>query len=121
MKIGEVKEFRRRIPVGFKNWTERREGEFLLVAVFGPGKYPSWTLSFEAGEFLVKKTISEAVGREILKRFKNFEGDLYVKITETGAGYTLELVQKENPSFIYVLEGKKLIRRKKLEFDDIPF
>lgn len=121
MKLGEVREFKKRISVGFKNWSEKRSGEFLLIAVFSPGKYPSWTLSFEAGDYLVKKTISEAVGKEIFKRFKDFEGDLFVKITETGAGYSLELVQKENPNFVYILEGKRLIRRKKLDLDDIPF
>jgi hypothetical protein len=116
LKIGETREFRKKESIAWKDW-KKQEGKFLLVALFGPGKFNSWVISFDVGEFLVKKTIDETIGREIIKKYKGFKGNLYVIVSKARDIWEIWLDSEETEGWYYNLEGKNLIRRK----EDIPF
>ncbi|MGC8871161.1 MAG: hypothetical protein ACP5PT_08765 [Brevinematia bacterium] len=116
LRIGESKEYRKKERIAWRDW-KKQEGKFLIIAVFAPAKFNSWTISFDTGDFLVKKSISEEVGREIIKKFKGFEGNLFVIVSKAGDTWELYLEEEIADGWVYNLEGKNLIRRK----DDIPF
>ncbi|MGC8739806.1 MAG: hypothetical protein ACP5UA_14345, partial [Candidatus Hydrogenedens sp.] len=112
----ESKEFRRKESLAWKDW-KKREGKFLLVAVFGPEKFDSWTVSFDSGEALIKKSIPEEIGKEIIEKYKGFNGNLYVIVSKVGDTWELWLDEGKEIGWYYNLEGKNLVRRK----EDIPF
>jgi hypothetical protein len=116
IKIGESKEFRKKESIAWRDW-RKQEGKFLLVAVFGPAKYNSWVISFDAGDCLVKKTIDDQVGREIIKKYRGFRGNLYIVISKVNDTWELWLEEEIASGWYYNLEGKNLIRRR----EDIPF
>jgi hypothetical protein len=116
IKLGESREFRKKESLAWKDW-KKQEGKYLLVALFGPGKFNSWVISFDVGEFLVKKTIDEQIGREIIKNYKGFKGNLFIVISKVNDTWELWLDEEVSDDWYYNLEGKNLIRRR----EDIPF
>jgi len=115
-KIGEAREITQKPRLSWREW-KKKEGKYLLIAIFGPGKYPSWQISFDVGDATVKKTIDPQVGQAIIKKYRNFQGNLYVIVSKTHDKWELFLDEEEGSDFFYNLEGKNLIRRK----SDIPF
>ncbi len=115
-KIAEVKEITQKQRLSWKEW-QKKEGKFLLVAVFGPGRYPSWQISFDVGDATVKKTISSEIGQAIVKKYKNFQGNLYIIVSKVHDIWELYLEEEPGDGWFYNLEGRNLIRRK----SDIPF
>ncbi|MGC9110199.1 hypothetical protein [Caldisphaera sp.] len=116
LKIGESKEYRKKESLAWKDW-KKKEGRFLLIAVFGPARFNSWSISFDTGEALIKKSITEEIGRELIRKYKGFKGNLYVIVSKVNDTWELWLEEEPGREWIYNLEGKNLIRRK----DDIPF
>ena len=115
--IGKVSNFEKKPVSTWRDW-KKREGRFLVIAIFGGGKYPNGAITFDEGEILVRKTLDLDVAKELIKKFRGFKGDLILEITKDEDGFMLELdpVEGEN-GFFYNLEGRNLIRRK----EDIPF
>ncbi len=116
LKIGEAKEITQKQRLSWKEWS-KKEGKFLLIAVFGPGRYPSWQISFDVGDATVKRTIDPQVGQAIIKKYKGFQGNLYIVVSKVNDVWELYLEEEQNDGWFYNLEGKNLIRRKA----DIPF
>ncbi len=116
LKIAEIKEVTQKPRLSWREW-KKQEGKYLLIAVFGPGRYPSWTISFDTGDVTVRKTISHEIGQAIVKKYKNFQGNLYIVVSKTHDVWELYLEEEPTDGWFYNLEGKNLIRRK----SDIPF
>ena len=116
LKIGEAREITQKPRLSWREW-KKKEGKYLLIAIFGPGKYPSWTISFDVGDATVRKTISQEVGAAIIKKYKGFQGNLYIIISKARDVWEFYLEEEPGSDFFYNLEGKNLIRRK----SDIPF
>ncbi len=116
LKIGEAKEIVQKQRLSWREW-KKQEGKYLLIAVFGPGKYPSWCISFDTGEVTVRKTINPEIGAAIVKKYKNFKGNLYIVVSKVYDTWELYLEEETTDGWFYNLEGKNLIRRK----SDIPF
>jgi hypothetical protein len=117
ISLGEVKTFRQKPIVTWKDW-EKKEGSYLVLAIFGGGKYPSGAVTFDAGDVRVRKTINLEVAKKVIKEFKGFKGDIMLNIIKKDESFLIELegIDTEN-GYFYNLEGKNLIRHK----DDIPF
>jgi hypothetical protein len=116
IKIGESREFQKKPSLAWREW-KKQEGKYLLVALFGPGKYNSWTISFDVGEALIRKTIPEETGREIFRKYRGFEGSLFVIVSKVSDIWEFWLEEESGDGWFYNAEGRNLIRRK----DDIPF
>ncbi len=116
MRLGSSKVYTEKARVSWREWN-KREGSFLLLCVFGPGKFPGWTIVFATDTEHVKKAIDEEIGRELLKKYRGFDRDLFVKISRDGDEWFLDLEEGQTSGYVYNLEGRNLIRRK----EDIPF
>lgn len=112
--LGQSKSFNSKEIIRFKDW-KKKEGSYLIIAIFAPKKYPDGAITFDEGTFLVKKTLDGEVARDLVKRYMGFKGDLMFTLEfdkENNVwNYYLDEVPLEN-GFIYNREGKNLIRRK---------
>jgi len=112
--LGQSKSFGSKDIIRFKDWT-KKEGSYLIIAIFSPNKYPSGAITFDEGNYLVRKTLDGGVAKELVKRYMGFKGDLMFTLEfdkENNVwNFYLDEVPLEN-GFIYNREGKNLIRRK---------
>ena len=125
LKIGEWKEkglMRTIENISWRDW-EKREGKFLILALFSPHKYPSWTLSFldEEKNVRVRKTMDEKVALDVAKVLKSAKGKVYLRLKSNvnRNAWEIFLEIEEDSEYSYNKEGKALILRKRK--DDIPF
>jgi len=125
MKLGEWKagvSFQKAQNISWRNW-EKREGAYLILALFAPSKYPSWTLSFldEEQNLRVRKSLNEELALDIAKYLKNAEGKVYLVLqrNESNNAFEVSLETVEDKQYRYNKEGRALILRKQKE--DIPF
>ncbi len=125
MKIGTWKagsSFQKAENISWRNW-EKKEGAFLILALFAPSKYPSWTLSFldEEQNLRVRKSLNEELALDIAKYLKNAEGKVYLVLqkNESNNAFEVSLETVEDKQYRYNKEGRALILRKQKE--DIPF
>jgi len=125
MKIGSWRagsSFQKAQNISWKNW-EKREGAYLILALFAPSKYPSWTLSFldEEQNLRVRKSLNEELALDIAKYLKNAEGKVYLVLqrNESNNAFEVSLETVEDKQYRYNKEGRALILRKQKE--DIPF
>ena len=125
MKIGTWKagsSFQKAQNISWRNW-EKKEGAFLILALFAPSKYPSWTLSFldEEQNLRVRKSLNEELALDIAKYLKNAEGKVYLVLqkNESNNAFEVSLETVEDKQYRYNKEGRALILRKQKE--DIPF
>ena len=114
VNLGSYKECGSKEIVTFKEW-KKKEGSYLIIAIFSPNKYPSGAITFDTGECLVRKTLDGNVAKDLVKRYMGFKGDLMFTLqfdkNENVWNCYLDEVPLEN-GFIYNREGKNLIRRK---------
>jgi len=125
MKIGTWKvgsSFQKAENISWRNW-EKKEGAFLILALFAPSKYPSWTLSFldEEQNLRVRKSLNEELALDIAKYLKNAKGKVYLVLqkNESNNAFEVSLETVEDKQYRYNKEGRALILRKQKE--DIPF
>ena len=125
MKLGEWKDtqqFEKAQNISWKEW-EKKEGKFLILALFMPSKYPSWTVSFldEEANLRVRKSLDNETGMGLAKTLKEAEGKAYLKIKKNRSKDVFEIYLEieKNQEYRYNKEGKALILRKQKE--DIPF
>ncbi|HDI03215.1 MAG TPA: hypothetical protein ENF67_01605 [Candidatus Pacearchaeota archaeon] len=125
MRLGEWKtgvNFQKAQNISWRNW-EKREGAFLILALFAPAKYPSWTLSFldEEQNLRVRKSLDDETGKDIARILKDVEGKAYLVLKKNEQNNAFEVyidIQKDE-NYSYNKEGRALILRRKKE--DIPF
>ena len=125
MRLGEWKtgvNFQKAQNISWRNW-EKREGAFLILALFAPSKYPSWTLSFldEEQNLRVRKSLDDETGKDVAKILKDVEGKAYLVLKKNEQNNAFEVyidIQKDE-NYSYNKEGRALILRRKKE--DIPF
>jgi len=112
--LGQAKNFGDKDIIRFKDW-KKKEGSYLVIAIFSPNKYPSGAITFDEGNCLVRKTLDGGVAKELVKRYMGFKGDLMFTLEfdkENNVwNFYLDEVPLEN-GFIYNREGRNLIRRK---------
>jgi len=125
MKIGSWKagtSFQKAENISWRNW-EKREGAFLILALFAPSKYPSWTLSFldEEQNLRVRKSLNDEEGKAIANYLKKAEGKVYLMLQKNKENNAFEVTLDTvpDPNYKYQKEGRALILRKQKE--DIPF
>jgi len=114
ISLGSFKEFSQKDVITFKDW-KKKEGSYLIIAIFSPNRFPSGAITFDAGECLVRKTLDGDVAKKLVKQFMGFKGDLMFTLeyneNEKVWNCYIDEVPLEN-GFIYNREGKNLIRRK---------
>lgn len=125
MKLGEWKagvSFQKAQNISWRNW-EKKEGAFLILALFAPSKYPSWTLSFldEEQNLRVRKSLNDEEGKAIANYLKKAEGKVYLMLQKNKENNAFEVTLDTvpDPNYKYQKEGRALILRKQKE--DIPF
>jgi len=125
MKLGEWKagvSFQKAQNISWRNW-EKREGAFLILALFAPSKYPSWTLSFldEEQNLRVRKSLNDEEGKAIANYLKKAEGKVYLMLQKNKENNAFEVTLDTvpDPNYKYQKENRALILRKQKE--DIPF
>ena len=125
MKLGSWKagtSFQKAENISWRNW-EKREGAFLILALFAPSKYPSWTLSFldEEQNLRVRKSLNDEEGKAIANYLKKAEGKVYLMLQKNKENNAFEVTLDTvpDPNYKYQKEGRALILRKQKE--DIPF
>ena len=125
MILGEWKagvSFQKAQNISWRNW-EKREGAYLILALFAPSKYPSWTLSFldEEQNLRVRKSLNDEEGKAIANYLKKAEGKVYLMLQKNKENNAFEVTLDTvpDPNYKYQKEGRALILRKQKE--DIPF
>ena len=114
--LAKAEEKTRKPRISWRDW-EKKEGRYLLLAVFTPSKFPSSAVIFETEDAQVQKTIENEIARTIVKEFKNYEGDLYVSITRKDKIWEFHLEkEKGDGTFFYSYDGKNLIRKRQIPF-----
>jgi len=120
--IGNFKAgFNKAESIAWKNW-EKREGKYLILALFGPQKYPNYTLSFldEEKNLRVRKSLNEEQAKEVGKLLKTAKGKAYlILIRKSENEFEAYVEIEQNDQYHYNLEGKSFILRQIKE--DLPF
>lgn len=106
--------------ISWREW-EKCEGKFLILALFGPAKYPSYTLTFldDKKNLRVRKSLKEEHAKEIARFLVAKSGKAYIELKKTENGWVVKFDRTQDPEFYYNIEGKSLILRRKKE--EIPF
>jgi len=125
MKIGTWsggKQFQKADSIAWRNW-EKREGSYLILALFAPNRFPSWTLSFldEEKNLRVRKSLNDEEGKAVAKILKSAEGRAYLMLVkdEKSNVFEVHIEIAKDDQYSYNKEGRALILRRKKE--NIPF
>jgi len=105
--------------ITWREWKEKKEGRYLVVAIFKPNRFPSGSISFDTGEYLVRKSFEPDVIKSVIIKYSNLEADLYINLKKQDDKWVFLLeTQENNQEYRYVPTNWGLVRKKN---DGIPF